>query len=152
MTLHTRFRITDPVNAREAFDHARTLIGAQHAVEEPYGYGPNPGWANVPGQGYVAIVDCQYGPDGPLVHEVDDDAPEAFVEVSFDTAYGYRAYNGASCEALHAWLIREMGRWCDERRAGWTWQNEFTGDWNGPHGTPLGDPDRGRPTDRELVP
>lgn len=151
MTLDTRFRITDPVNAREAFDYARSLIDAEHAAERPQ-YGPNPGWANIAGQGFLAIVDCSYGPDGPLVDYDDTDWPEAFVEVSFDTAYGYRAANGAGCNDLHAWLVREMGRWCDARRAGWLWQNEFTGEWHGRLGEPLGDPDWGEPSARDKAP
>ena len=57
-------------------------------------------------------------------------APVAFVEVSFDTAYSYRAPNGAGCGDLHAALVNALGAWCDQRGLMWWWQNEFTGEWH----------------------
>lgn len=53
----------------------------------------------------------------------------AAIEVTFDTAYGYRGDGGESCSDLHARLIRAFGQWLDARGLPWKWQNEYTGEW-----------------------
>ncbi|MGW3992419.1 hypothetical protein ACWEF6_02920 [Amycolatopsis sp. NPDC004772] len=53
----------------------------------------------------------------------------AAIEVTFDTAYGYRGKSGENCSMLHARLIAELGRWLDEKALPWKWQNEYTGEW-----------------------
>lgn len=53
----------------------------------------------------------------------------AAIEVSFDTAYGYRGDNGESCSDLHARLVTALGQWLDARGLPWKWQNEYTGEW-----------------------
>lgn len=54
----------------------------------------------------------------------------AAIEVTFDTAYGWRGPSGESCSDLHARLIRAVGQWCDRKGLPWKWQNEFTGEWH----------------------
>lgn len=109
------------------------------------------------GVGLSALLDIRYGVDGPMQHvcgsdcEVDPaggypteaDIEEthqwaarsptqngwAAIEVTFDTAYGYRGEDGESCSDLHARLVTALGRWLDARGLPWKWQNEYTGDW-----------------------
>jgi hypothetical protein len=138
MTLTTSIVIHEPLPVRRVFDHCRELIGANNDRYEfehrtlPGRYdifGPfNPSYRARLDQGYPALLWVDYGPDGPLRCEEDDDQPEGFIQVSFDTAYSYRV-NGVSCSDLHAWLIRELGDWLKEAGATWTWHNEFTGEW-----------------------
>jgi hypothetical protein len=54
----------------------------------------------------------------------------AAIEVTFDTAYGYRGEGGESCSDLHARLVTALGRWCDARDLPWKWQNEYTAEWH----------------------
>jgi hypothetical protein len=54
----------------------------------------------------------------------------AAIEVTFDTAYGYRGDGGESCSDLHARLLTALGQWLDARDLPWKWQNEFTGEWH----------------------
>jgi hypothetical protein len=56
--------------------------------------------------------------------------PACWVEIHFDTAYGFRDEQGRGCGDLHAALLFELGQWFDERNIGWGWQNEFTGEWH----------------------
>jgi hypothetical protein len=56
--------------------------------------------------------------------------PACWVEIHFDTAYGYRGANGEGCGDLHARLLFDLGQWFDERKIGWGWENEFTGEWH----------------------
>jgi hypothetical protein len=51
------------------------------------------------------------------------------IEVTFDTAYGYRFEEGENCSQLHARLVAQLGNWLDERGLPWKWQNEYTGEW-----------------------
>jgi hypothetical protein len=54
--------------------------------------------------------------------------PACWAEVMLDTPYGYRGPNGEGCGDLHAQLVADIGRWCDERGLSWKWKNEFTDD------------------------
>lgn len=54
----------------------------------------------------------------------------AAIEVSFDTAYGYRGEGGESCSDLHARLVTALGLWLDKRGLPWKWKNEYTGEWH----------------------
>lgn len=53
----------------------------------------------------------------------------AAIEVTFDTAYGYRGPGGETCSQLHANLIARLGAWLDRRGLPWKWQNEYTSEW-----------------------
>jgi hypothetical protein len=52
------------------------------------------------------------------------------IEVTFDTAYGYRGKGGESCSDLHARLVTALGSWLDAKGLPWKWQNEYTGEWH----------------------
>jgi hypothetical protein len=107
------------------------------------------------GQGLPALLSIGYRPGGPLCTpeqsaEHDEDCnlsggdyydpaeplcsgthprrPACWLEVSFDTAYGYRDAHGRGCGDLHAALVARLGQWLDEQSVRWSWQNEFTGE------------------------
>jgi len=146
VTLDTRVIIQAPAKVQDVFDFCRSLLGAPTDLpfdREPFGR--NPAFWNPCGVGLPAWLIVQYGPDGPLLRDTCDDLdepghdpadcytcrkPEGFIEVSFDTAYGYRGSNGEGCGDLHAALVGKLGTWCDERRLPWVWKNEFTGEWH----------------------
>lgn len=150
MTLATKMVIVEPTPYRPIFDEARRLIGAEHGEYEEGPCGIENKW----GQGFVSWIGVRHGGDAPMKPYDDDDArdypvPEWSIEVSFDTAYGYRAANGAGCSDLHAWLVQGVGRWLTDRGLTWYWFREYDGSWH-PSSTPvtlLGDPERGRLND-----
>lgn len=138
MTLDTRVYMHGPVDYREVFVKCNQLIGAHEGIKVTDENGSI--W-NHPGQGLCALLDVYYGDGVPLVKPGDHDrycdgeADECFapcgvprwVEVSLDTAYGYRE-DGLGCGDLHAKLVAELGRWLDGKGIRWSWQNEFTGE------------------------
>ena len=154
MTLDTRIYLHDRADYREVFVKCNQLIGAHEGIrftDEPVSdwkdgkrlRGPEDGeWTiwNAPGQGLCALLDLSYRKDAPLrapgdhyrycePDECDGGcAPACWLEVSFDTAYGYRGDNGEGCGDLHARLVAELGRWLDGKGVRWSWQNEFTGE------------------------
>lgn len=158
MTLSTVVYIIEPTTVREVFDEAHRLIGGQDAEYDHderskiWGCGV---YRNLSGQGLPALLYVRYGVDAPLTDDCADEDhedgdcgypfPAWSIEVDFDTAYGYRAPNGAGCGSLHAWLVRELGRHLTERGLTWYWRNEFDGSIH--RGTDnlalLGDPDDG---------
>lgn len=129
-----------------------TWLKGQRLIE------PSNPWTigNELGQGLPALLDISYRPDGPLrtpeqAAEHDEDIcnlPErswydveagpcdaahpwtraCWLEVSFDTAYGYRDDRGYGCGDLHAEYVSRLGQWLDERSVHWEWMNEFTGE------------------------
>lgn len=104
------------------------------------------------GQGLACIWEVTYGSDGPLRWPHDEDEcegdgccsdygdtadalPVHMVSCNFDTAYGYRADNGAGCADLHAFLIYEIGRWLEGEGLStneWSWNHEEKGTWHRP--------------------
>jgi hypothetical protein len=146
MTLSTYVRVLDPTAVRPVFDYGRELLACTDdnpwKVEDG---GDGKAMLNVIGQGLPSMLIVQYGHDGPLPADEDEGLPAASLSINFDTAYGYKGPQGSGCRDLHAWLVREMGKWLDARGLRWMWQNEFTGDWfTGTDGLDdLGDADRG---------
>jgi hypothetical protein len=139
-------------NVHEVFAYCRALLNTPEGTEIMTG--PEPGEhrfgngdkyiANPGGIGLQAWLWINYGADGPMVTEPDDpnDQDEVeyiagnpakngwgAIEVTFDTAYGYRSDDGENCSQLHARLITQLGAWLDERALPWKWQNEYTGEW-----------------------
>ncbi|MEU6674849.1 hypothetical protein [Streptomyces sp. NPDC046925] len=140
--------------SRHAFDDTQdaTYLNGQRLIEPA-----NP-WtiSNNPGQGLPAWLMLHYRPNVPLrtpeqaaEHDPDIcnlpgvswyDATEGpcngehswqracWLEVSFDTAYGYSDERGFGCGDLHAEYVSRLGRWLDERDVKWEWKNEFTGE------------------------
>lgn len=155
MTLATRIAATAPVeNPRAVFDYARHLIGADDTYtfrtlpdpEEDFSFDRqvNPRWQMALGQGLPALMDVEHNNGQPLplgedhthdLAESDSESndlayqPVAYVEITFDTAYGYSAPNGASCGDLHAWLVQEMGKYFDSLNVSWTWFDESGWGW-----------------------
>lgn len=152
MTLNTSVAIGKPHNVREIFDFCRLLLNTPAGTpvetgpsnsERPWRKGQK--WINNPCcVGLDAWLRLYYGADGPMSHTCDaicnadcieatsDDPTEngwTAIEVTFDTAYGYRTDDGESCSDLHARLVRALGQWLDARGLPWKWQNEFTGEW-----------------------
>lgn len=109
---------------------------------------------NLIGQGLPAILDINYRTGRPMrtaeeAAEHDEDCnlpinaewydpeagdcdktehdPPCWLDVDFDTAYGYKDSRGWGCGDLHAVLVGELGAWLAERGIRWRWRNEFTG-------------------------
>ncbi|MFD6770635.1 hypothetical protein ACFWC6_30930 [Micromonospora chalcea] len=151
MTLDTRIYVIGEVDHRELFTHCQTLLGKYDEA----GRGPDqqrwddngkcisnepmqnlPGWLMVyhgNGSAYRTPEqaaehgnwDCDgdFGPCNKTEHNV-----PCWLEVSIDTAYGYRGPEGMGCGDLHARFVAELGLWLDARQVDWKWRNEFTGD------------------------
>lgn len=148
MTLDTRVAIGAPTDVHALFQFCRELLSTpattpiQQYTDTAAG---TKSLSNPMGIGLPALLELDYGPDGPLpVHAhdewCDDDCDTwvaqnpvengwAAVVVSFDTTYSYRGPHGETCSNLHAQLVFQVGRWCDQRHLPWKWQNEFTGEW-----------------------
>ena len=154
MTLNTEVIATTPCDPHEVFHVCRGLLGATDAhpfTDEPMGdrwYGAGV-WeiGNRMGIGLPALLQVRYRPGEPRrtpeeSAKCDEDCepdcdgdhsqyrPACWVEIHFDTAYGYRDERGRGCGNLHAQLLFDLGQWFDERKIGWGWQNEFTGEWH----------------------
>lgn len=155
MTLNTCVYVLDEISYRDVFAKCNQLIGAHEGVRftnkqmktwkggVPRVEPGNP-WniGNDPGQGLCALLDIYYQPNGPLrVRDGECDAwvclpgctdehahRACWLEVHFDTSYGYLDSQGRRCGDLHASLVAQLGAWLDERNVRWLWQNEFTGE------------------------
>ena len=101
--------------------------------------------SNAPGIGAPAWFWIDYTIEGSLYPEAiyydenSDETTEVTEELSqpacaltvhFDTQYSYQV-EGAGCGDLHAWLIVEIANWLAGRGVGYSWYDEFTGDWHG---------------------
>lgn len=143
MTLDTRVYVQDRMDFRELFAKCNQLIGGHEGIESTDKEVGGERWLyNRPDQGLCALLDVRYQPDGPLTepgqHDRYCDGYEdgcgvpcgvpCWLEVSFDTTYGYRGDNGEGCGDLHARLVAELGQWLDSRGIRWSWLNEFTGE------------------------
>lgn len=158
MTLNTSVVATTACDGRDVFHELRRLLDAddQHPIEDGpvgdegyYGSGVRR-IMHPPGLGLNAWLIVWYRPNLEprrtpeeseasrielLADDCDEETaerqkdPACWVEASLDTAYGYHGPEGG-CGALHARLLFELGQWFDERKIGWGWQNEFTGEWH----------------------
>lgn len=135
-------------------------------------------WGNRIGQGLPAILKVIYGADGPIpvdrydceaehewcecppggAHRVDELRQfEPFtIEVWLDTAYGYRADNGAGCGDLHAYMIASAAAWLAGQPGspGVVWTNGETGITSDTLDRlhELGDPVKGCPLPIKVAP
>lgn len=117
---------------------------------------PDSPWTvrNDPGQGLPAWLMLHYRPDAALrtpeqaaEHDEDCNLPgnsiyveewgpcdgsghrrACWLNVSFDTAYGYSDERGYGCGDLHAEYVSRLGQWLDAKGVRWEWENEFTGE------------------------
>lgn len=163
MTLSTKIVLVEPTDPKAVFDFALGLLGRAVDFEPRWSHTPaggkgfsNAHYSSECGQGLPAWLWVHYADDAPLTYwdasDLEEDGREApwwnehCVSIDFDTAYGYRGPNGQGCSDLHAWLVQEVGRWLLDRGVEkWVWEQEFTGEWYGPHDDvrALGDPVRG---------
>jgi hypothetical protein len=150
MTLLTQVYIIDQIDPEQAFNQARETIGAtsQHyysKIEQDTKYS----WvksgdmrlSNLPGSGLNALLSVNYNQYGMVFSdqdqakmiedehpEIDQIVPAHWVQVSFDTAYGYQGEKyGEGCNALHSKYVIEFGRWLDQQYLSWAWKDEFNG-------------------------
>lgn len=149
MTLNTSVYVLDEADPREVFFACRELLGADD--RHPWFDDPRDDgfWSdgrhtlrNKAGVGLDALLWLYYKPGKPMVAdssvcdpEICDEncdghghKPPHWIDLSFDTAYGYRDEQGRTCGVLHASLVAKLGAWLDERGLRWAWQNEFTGE------------------------
>lgn len=151
MTMATDVYVLDEMRPKDLFLKCNQLIGATEYTEFRdqqiktwrKGVGkPEPGNAwnigNAPGQGLCALLDVYYRPGSPLratdngcewycdpgCDDDEHDNPACWLEVSFDTAYGYRDEQGRGCGDLHASLIAQLGQWLDDSGVRWSWMND----------------------------
>lgn len=144
MTLNTRIVIEQPMDVRRVFAFVNDLIGGQpHHLDTSDHEWCRPGErviSNRPGAGLPGWLIVHYGADGPLPDgcECEDDSdedehrscrPSGAIVISLDTGYGY-SENGAGCSDLHAWVVRETGRWLDAQHVSWLWLDEYEGTWH----------------------
>lgn len=153
MTMTTFVYVLDEMRPKDLFLKCNQLIGATETTEFRNeqvkswrkGIGkPEPGnaWSisNKIAQGLCAALDVYYRPDTPLRAAdngcewycdpgCDDEHtnPACWLEVSFDTAYGWRGKNDEKCGDLHAKLVAQLGQWLDERGIQWSWRNDHHG-------------------------
>jgi hypothetical protein len=155
VTLDTRVAIGAPTDVRELFAFCQRLVDTPSGVDAQVN---ERSIGNPPGIGADAWLIVYHGGDGPLpVHEHDkwcatelggewnhtqEDIDEhasvandptengwAVIEVSFDTAYGYKGPSGESCSDLHARIVTALGQWLDAKGLPWKWKNEYSGEW-----------------------
>ncbi|WP_405490381.1 hypothetical protein [Nocardia sp. NBC_00511] len=147
MTLHTRVAIHGEIDGQEAFQLALEAIcvAAGEADRIPTAVLRDPcqnengstSLGTCIGQGLPGIVDCDFR-SGAALHPTDERledsdgvwTPACWVELGWDTAYGYTGPNGASCSDLHARAIVIVHRALAARGIGMSWFNEYTCEWH----------------------
>lgn len=63
----------------------------------------------------------------------DDDVhynPHAYIELSFETAYGYRGPDGEDCSALHRTILLSLASYVTSHGGEFIWNDEYTGVWH----------------------
>jgi hypothetical protein len=158
VTLSTNIYVLDEVSPHELFRFCQTLLTKYDDEHRPWNrqkcsdkpahlVWEMPGAWNISneiGQGLPAILDIKYRPGAPLRAEAashDEDCDEecsgnyhdraCWLDIDFDTAYGYKDERGWGCGDLHAALVAELGEWLDAKGVRWEWRNEFTGEVHG---------------------
>lgn len=156
MTLNTSIYILDEVDPMEVYNFVnKHLLKVTNPItlHRPYkdwskdkGYTEHPDIMdldNEVGQGFDAWYMSKYRKSGePLYPEdhyedwsvgEDDEEdlhltnPACFMELSFDTAYGYVSKVGG-CSQLHTTYIIALHDWLEAKGVRIKWQNEFTGE------------------------
>jgi len=188
MTMSTSVYVRQPVNPERLFRFMQKALsdrpqkdyhrapGQPYVREDGSTYEPTDmhecgKWGNRLGQGLPAILDVEYGADGPLAMEYYDCQAEPeycdhlpgedhdvdhlrrwepyCVKVWFDTGYSYSEANGATCGDLHAYLVASVAAWLADQPGspGFVWTNgetDITSD-NLDRLGELGDPIKGAP-------
>ena len=158
MTLCTHVYIHEEIEPMLVFAKCRDLLGCDktHTAKFDFRFGEGEEWTvlNEAGQGLPALLYLEFCPGQALRTPSESRAhgkycedgcdgsshdPPCWIDVSFDTAYGYVDENGEGCGHLHVRLLAELGAWIERapsggRRSGtpsgarWSWRNEFTGE------------------------
>ena len=156
MTLSTNVYVLDEIDPRRVFIRCQQILqkhdAPRHRPPEAQECSERESWrggvrmyGNHIDQGLPALLDVHFRPGAALTPEDPghgDDCDEdcsgdyhdrvCWLDVDFDTAYGYRAANGWRCGDLHAAMVGELGSWLDEQGIRWEWRNESTGEvWGG---------------------
>jgi hypothetical protein len=124
MTMTTSVRINAPVNPVRLLDQLTIWCGGDPGTikrKESDCWSTDGGRRlfNLAGQGLSSLCDVEWHPDGPLAtrtkyHDNDEESwPDALVECSFDTAYGYGRGTGVGCSDLHHWLLIKLRDWLE---------------------------------------
>ncbi|MGW2666093.1 hypothetical protein ACWCW7_34500 [Nocardia tengchongensis] len=145
MTLHTRVAVHGEIDGREAFQIALEAIcvAAGEAgriptavVRDPYEHEDGSvSLGTQIGQGLPGIVDCDYRPGAELHPEPNAEdgylwTPACWVELGWDTAYGFTGRDGVGCSDLHARSIVIVHQALAQRGIEMSWYNEYTGEWH----------------------
>lgn len=140
MTMTTSVRINAPINPTRALDWITEQVGGDPATalrydaRDSYRDDGTKRIGNQIGQGFKALCDVTFHPDGPLptrteCHEDDEpDWPAAIIEVSFDTAYGYSDEQGRRCGDLHTDILVALRSWLEEQGVTDAWW--FAGEYD----------------------
>lgn len=151
MTLDTRIYVQGPIPPRELHAFCNPLIGGGEQTR--FSDRPDTHWrtreltgirslANEPDQGLDGWLMIYYREGKPLrlpgdhLDYCDEDCDlvhvPCWLEISLDTAYGYRKAKGpgpgGNCGALHGWFVLQVGLWLVARNVCFGWHNEFTGE------------------------
>jgi hypothetical protein len=127
LSTHVRLHVWPSIGERGVLDWInRELLGARRMVRTS----ERPGsLANEPEQGFAAWVILEHNDGAHIVDDVDEEmppAPAAYLDIDFDTTYGFRDETHASPAILHAdFIVRLQNRFGDL-----SWRNEFDGSWH----------------------
>jgi hypothetical protein len=126
MSTATTVIVQDPVNARELFDAARTVIGNPDLwALHPPGSDSVGMYQTKPGQGMDAMVSVHFpaavGGLLPADEGAEPPEPDGYAHVMF-TAYGERDED--ETKSGQAELVYALGRWLDACGLRWRWSTE----------------------------
>src|SRR5690606_17581569 len=127
-----------------AADEAHRIETARVNEPEDYRGDGTLSLGTVIGQGLPGITDCRYRATGPLYAEDyygdDEDyepgdtrwlaSPACWLEIGWDTAYGYSGPKGMGCSDLHAVAITLVHKALTELGVEMRWCNEYDGKWH----------------------
>ena len=71
--------------------------------------------------------------DDPELEDLENDVhynPHAYIELSFETAYGYRGPDGEECSDLHRTILLSLSSYVTSHGGEFIWNDEFTGEWH----------------------
>lgn len=86
-------------------------------------------WHNEDGS--ALAYDDSENTDDPEKEDLDEDilfSPRGYIELDFDTAYGYHDEYGG-CSDLHGRIVTHLASIVEEHGGEYIWKDEFTGEW-----------------------
>jgi len=144
MTLSTNIRVvqkTDPAELHAWIN--KNLLKAPNAKFTEGGDPDAGSLNNDPGQGYSAWLSMRWDSNGiPTARETYpedydatstyglDEPKNAFLNINFDTAYGYHGDLGEGCTELHSRFVIDLAKeYFEPRGLDFYWQDEYSGKW-----------------------